>query len=429
MSFRDSKLTRILKGVLTGDSKTSVICNLNQDIESSHESLSTLRFGVQAGSVKLNIEKQETQVEEIEEKTPSTRKSQIRRDLHIKTELIQEMGIQTKKLSAEKLMFKNHAEDLKKQIKERDEVIQEFQHNHKLMAKTVSEFKGIIQEMKKKEESKKIKEDQEIKMDKQIKIMKIENQKLQKENNSNSNKKRNFYVSSSSIRKRNITKLGSEKYHKKRNQSKTSSRRISPRPDNSNRKYKILENYKEILSENKKLKNKLLIEGIKNSKEIKAYRNERNLKQNSSIKKQKIKKPIKKIQTSPSKRDLKRQNIRFKKKIKYLEKNENKSNLETEKMKKELKKIKKTLRQQKKELSQKTLELMKYKMRSPLKLQKGKRKRAELISDNESVEIEIIKKNDNSQNIKSDQSGKMQNKKINDELLEKPNSGLSLIHI
>ena len=44
MPFRDSKLTYLLQGVFTGEGKILMMANLSPSSESSHESLSTLRF-------------------------------------------------------------------------------------------------------------------------------------------------------------------------------------------------------------------------------------------------------------------------------------------------------------------------------------------------------------------------------------------------
>jgi len=53
VSFRESKLTRILQPVLTENSVTVVICTVNPCKEHLQESLNTLRFGTCAGGVKM----------------------------------------------------------------------------------------------------------------------------------------------------------------------------------------------------------------------------------------------------------------------------------------------------------------------------------------------------------------------------------------
>lgn len=52
ISYRESKLTRILQNALSGNSKTCVICTINQVAESRLESISTLKFGVKAKVIK-----------------------------------------------------------------------------------------------------------------------------------------------------------------------------------------------------------------------------------------------------------------------------------------------------------------------------------------------------------------------------------------
>ena len=55
VAFRESKLTRILKPFLSGDSRTCVICTLNPLKKYEFESLNTLRFGESAGGVSFNL--------------------------------------------------------------------------------------------------------------------------------------------------------------------------------------------------------------------------------------------------------------------------------------------------------------------------------------------------------------------------------------
>lgn len=63
VSYRDSKLTRLLQSQLGGNSCTAVICTLSPLKEHIQESLNTLRFGMCAGgvknAVKLNIKTEE----------------------------------------------------------------------------------------------------------------------------------------------------------------------------------------------------------------------------------------------------------------------------------------------------------------------------------------------------------------------------------
>jgi centromeric protein E len=53
VSFRESKLTRILQPVLTENSRVSVICTVSPSREHLPESLSTLRFGKCAGGIRM----------------------------------------------------------------------------------------------------------------------------------------------------------------------------------------------------------------------------------------------------------------------------------------------------------------------------------------------------------------------------------------
>ena len=53
INFRDSKLTRLLQPSLCGNSKTAVICTINPI--NYQESINTLKFGMNAGSIRNYI--------------------------------------------------------------------------------------------------------------------------------------------------------------------------------------------------------------------------------------------------------------------------------------------------------------------------------------------------------------------------------------
>lgn len=55
LSYRDSKLTRVLQPVLTENTNTMVICTVSRDNTYIHESMNTLRFGDCANKVKLRM--------------------------------------------------------------------------------------------------------------------------------------------------------------------------------------------------------------------------------------------------------------------------------------------------------------------------------------------------------------------------------------
>ena len=50
--YRDSKLTRLLQESLGGNSKTNLIITVSPSISNASESLSSLRFGFRAKSIK-----------------------------------------------------------------------------------------------------------------------------------------------------------------------------------------------------------------------------------------------------------------------------------------------------------------------------------------------------------------------------------------
>lgn len=54
--FRESSLTMLLKDSLTGNSKTMIFCTIADEPDMVGESISTLRFGMSCGHVKLNVQ-------------------------------------------------------------------------------------------------------------------------------------------------------------------------------------------------------------------------------------------------------------------------------------------------------------------------------------------------------------------------------------
>lgn len=63
VNFRDSRLTRILQPCLINNSKSVIICTVQQTDDSLSETLSTLRFGVAANSIKVTVRKNFTPIE------------------------------------------------------------------------------------------------------------------------------------------------------------------------------------------------------------------------------------------------------------------------------------------------------------------------------------------------------------------------------
>ena len=58
--FRDSKLTRVLKPALEGNTKIAVVCNISPSTDALEETLSTLKFAQRAKKVKQIVAKNET---------------------------------------------------------------------------------------------------------------------------------------------------------------------------------------------------------------------------------------------------------------------------------------------------------------------------------------------------------------------------------
>ena len=96
ISFRESKLTRILQPTLTGNSRTAVVCTIATHPENLLESLSTLRFGVVAKGIKYKL------------RIGSDSKQDFRQD----NALIEDLNQQIKALEEERSLL----------IRERDEM-------------------------------------------------------------------------------------------------------------------------------------------------------------------------------------------------------------------------------------------------------------------------------------------------------------------
>lgn len=52
INFRDSKLTKILKQSLSGNSITAFLLTISQNVENYQESIHTMKFGIAAGALK-----------------------------------------------------------------------------------------------------------------------------------------------------------------------------------------------------------------------------------------------------------------------------------------------------------------------------------------------------------------------------------------
>ena len=88
VNFRDSKLTRILKQVLSGNSKSNIICTINPLREHLAESMNTIKFGIQAGSIKIELKPNQARInagQDTQEKRLMEMTQQIARLQKIKT--------------------------------------------------------------------------------------------------------------------------------------------------------------------------------------------------------------------------------------------------------------------------------------------------------------------------------------------------------
>lgn len=57
VNFRDSKLTRILQPCLTNNSKSIIICTVQQTEDCLSETINTLRFGLAANKIRVAVKR------------------------------------------------------------------------------------------------------------------------------------------------------------------------------------------------------------------------------------------------------------------------------------------------------------------------------------------------------------------------------------
>ena len=60
INFRDSKLTRILQSSLCSNSKSMVICTVNPTLSNLQETINTLKFGYEAGQIRITVKQNST---------------------------------------------------------------------------------------------------------------------------------------------------------------------------------------------------------------------------------------------------------------------------------------------------------------------------------------------------------------------------------
>ncbi|ANB15602.1 Kip1p [Sugiyamaella lignohabitans] len=90
--YRDSKLTRILQESLGGNSRTSLIVNCSPSSYNDAETLSTLRFGVRAKTIKnkakINAELSPTELRQLLRQSQTTLESRVRYEQKLEAELL-----------------------------------------------------------------------------------------------------------------------------------------------------------------------------------------------------------------------------------------------------------------------------------------------------------------------------------------------------
>jgi hypothetical protein len=398
----------VLQGVLTGDSKTSVICNVNQDVMNCNETLSTLRFGIEAGSIKLNIEKAPSSEEEKpESRTPSTRKSRLRENLAQKVEDIRGLELENFRLKSLLKIEANKLTLQEKISKEKDELVKEYKRKNDVLEKNVKDFGNVISNIKEREQ-KKIEEEQ-----KNVNKNEFDSYKKLKKNFDKSDRKNvgseNMNID---LRDREKSPLkNSEQYMKKRFERK--SRNVSPRVSHSPKsKHNFINKYNDLMEQNKELKRKLLIYRLKNSQEnqisSQTLKSQEPSKSKRKYKPSRPKKVLKKVQTSLSKEEIQKQLKMVKRQLRKLEKDEESTRNENDKLKKKINKIREKLEKEKKENQSLRLDRIRMNQTSPKPLKLGKGKRSHFGLDSE--DLVPVKYKSKSKTI-ANSTSKMKNEK------------------
>jgi len=128
VSYRDSKLTRLLQSQLGGNSCTAVICTLSPLKEHVQESLNTLRFGMCAGGVKKEVK------------------------INIKTDeqhfIIEEISNSLSSLENEKSQLEIEVELAKEKLESTEANLNEQIEKITTIQENIQEMKRIRQEMK-----------------------------------------------------------------------------------------------------------------------------------------------------------------------------------------------------------------------------------------------------------------------------------------
>lgn len=101
ISYRGSTLTKLFQPILSGNSKTLVICTVNPKKQHLQESLNTLQFGINAGGITTKTKPQKTQIETLSKE---------------KIEEIDEISKKNEELAKLNLGMKEELEELKGEI-------------------------------------------------------------------------------------------------------------------------------------------------------------------------------------------------------------------------------------------------------------------------------------------------------------------------
>lgn len=313
--------------------------------------------------MKLNVDKG-IPVEEKkpgESRTPSTAKDQLREQIKLQKDTISELRFEKADLETKFEHERARVDEMGRQVRSKDMLLMESRRNNAMLEGVITEFEGVVQSMKdEKTEKTERAKNEETEITKKNEIEK------------GTQPGPEMRVRSNEKVMKSGSKLMSDKLQRKRFESK--SQKASPKPKDAKRPtYAILERYNSLVSENKSLKKQLVIQRVRESSERrekgKAKRagadEKRQNRQGGRRKKKDWKKPIKKVQTSPTKAELKKQLLRKKREIRIFEKDEQQMKMEIEKLKKALEKIKKSLKESRKQNIDLNLKLLRRDQKSP----------------------------------------------------------------
>jgi len=160
IGYRESKLTRILQPVLTGNCITSVICTVNPLKPSLPESINTLKFGTCAGVVKKKIEPREER-DRLETKMSKealqevenlyARLDQLNESLFDRDQEIERLRCETEDLTSQLKLLETHKQLTEKDFERKASECEKLQDENQKLAVIMEDLENHILAQKEQE--------------------------------------------------------------------------------------------------------------------------------------------------------------------------------------------------------------------------------------------------------------------------------------